>query len=943
MKPPGTAAAPDPVRLRPAVYLLFFLSGSSGLLFETLWTYQETLALGSGFGAVTAVLSAFMAGLALGNFLALRRSACALGTYAILEAVVLGTGLVALGLIPFLGRIMAPVLGAASVHPALLHALRFGISFIVLAVPSTAMGMTLPALAQSLGGEHGAFRAILGRLYGWNTLGAIAGVLAGELLLLPRLGIFGTGACAASLNGVAALGAWWISRRSQALGNPVQAPWDLKGARDLIPALVAVFLAGFALLALEVIWTRFLALFFINRSLSFAIMLVTVLGGIALGGMAGGGSWIPRPHAFLLMLGAGVAVLASYAAFPLYHRPLPSVIEDAGTIMKDSFLLQFPVSFLSGAFFTLAGTAIRERVPSSQAAAGLLVMVNTLGAAAGAVVAGYLLIPGLGVEKSLFVLTLVYALAGLLWARRVEGDRRWTLIGAGCLAAGLMLFPFGRFAAQHVPDVLGTWITYPGTRLVAMREGLTETIFYMETEKFGRHLNHRMLVNSFSMSANTVPADRYMKLFVYWPIALHPAPKDALLICFGVGSTAQALTRSRELEHIDMVDLSRDVLDLSSIVFPDPSLNPLHDPRVTVHVEDGRFYLQTHSKTWDVITGEPPPPGHPGVEGLYSREYFSLLRDHLSPGGIATYWLPIHVLSESSARSILKAWSEVFDTCFLWRGSRQDLVMVGFRGKPAAVTEARFAAQWTDPATASDLADVGFDLPELLGTGFVGDSDYVRSLTCGDEPTLDAYPKRIGPGGTEDKKMFETWFDSAASARRFAESRSIAALWPAALRERTLKYFPWETSLASLGSYPWRARAPAFSLFHQLCTETPLRTLVVWALDGDRDSLRAAAQAEPSVRSLPAAQYYLGVRALADRDFSRAADHFLRTIEGPEAKRMSLAVCLYCLCRAGRKDEADRIAGAVGAERARAMPPDFWAWMHSQFDLRFPPSIQASR
>src|SRR6185295_16250882 len=212
--------------VRRTVYGLFLLSGASGLLLETLWTYQATLALGSSYWAVTAVLSAFMVGLAIGNLLALRRSVWSLRTYAVLEGVILVTGLAAL---------------------------------VLLAVPSTAMGMTLPALAQALGGEQGSFRTVLGRLYGLNTLGAIGGVLGAEIVLLPAAGVFGTGAFAAALNGAAAAGAWTISRRLSA--PPSEPAWDRKIPKELMPALVTVFLAGFALLALEVVWTRFLALF----------------------------------------------------------------------------------------------------------------------------------------------------------------------------------------------------------------------------------------------------------------------------------------------------------------------------------------------------------------------------------------------------------------------------------------------------------------------------------------------------------------------------------------------------------------------------------------------------------------------------------------------------------------------------------------------------------
>src|SRR5687767_4709781 len=152
MSPEASSSGPISSAHRRSVYLLFLLSGVSALLFETLWTYQATLALGSGSRAVTAVLSAFMCGLALGNFLAVRRSVWSLTTYAVLEWVILVTGLAALFILPLLGRLMAPVFGAVADHPGLVQALRFGLSFVVLVVPSTAMGMTLPALAQALGG-----------------------------------------------------------------------------------------------------------------------------------------------------------------------------------------------------------------------------------------------------------------------------------------------------------------------------------------------------------------------------------------------------------------------------------------------------------------------------------------------------------------------------------------------------------------------------------------------------------------------------------------------------------------------------------------------------------------------------------------------------------------------------------------------------------------------
>jgi predicted membrane-bound spermidine synthase len=944
MSPTASSPPLRPESLRRSAYLLFILSGASGLILETLWTYQAALALGSSSAAITAVLAAFMSGLALGNLLALRRSVWSMRTYAILELVILVGGFAALVLLPRLGGLCAPLFGALAGTPALLNLLRFVLSFTILVLPSTAMGMTLPALAQALGGERGSFRSVLGRLYGLNTLGAIAGVLATELVLLPGIGVFGTGACAALLNGAAALGAWRLARRRVPEALPAEAAWDRKIPPGLAPAFLSAFLAGFALLALEVIWTRFLSLYVLNSSLAFALMLATVLLGIAAGGIAGSLSWIHRSFAFLLLLGAGVATIACYSGYSLYQPSGGTPLRDTGSILQVGFVLQFPVSFLSGVFFTLAGAEVRERVASSQAAAGLLVLFNTLGASAGAIVAGFLLIPFLGVEKSFFVISLVYGGAAGIWVLGAGGNRRWMLVGAAAWVSALVLFPFGRFQDVHIPAAVRRWNLHSDMTIEATREGLTETIVYVQAREFDRPLYTRMVTNSFSMSANAVSCDRYMKQFVYWPVALHPAPKRALLICFGVGSTARALTRTRELERIDVVDLSRDVLDMSRVLFPDPASHPLKDPRVTVHVEDGRFFLQTRSETWDLITGEPPPPELPGVAGLYSREYFRLLKDRLSEGGIATYWLPIHSLSEPASRSILKAWSEIFETCFLWRGANRDLMLTGYRGRPAAVGEDRFLAQWKDPATLADLAELGFDRPETLGTGFIGDGDYIRSLAAAADPTADAFPKRIVAPQDGEQRMYPEWFNLPACADRFRSSSSISELWPRELKDRTLPYFLWEGTLSTLGTQFAPLQFPDFPRLHLLMTTTPLRTPAMWMLGSNRDDLDAVDRCDPELRKSPRAQFHLGARALAERSYSRASEHFLQTVGVPEMKRIDLAACLYALCMAGRKDDADKTLSRLWDEqRMKAIPASYWTWMKATFDLKVPSDAGKTR
>jgi spermidine synthase len=173
------------------------------------------------------------------------------------------------------------------------------------------------------------------------------------------------------------------------------------------------------------------------------------------------------------------------------------------------------------------------------------------------------------------------------------------------------------------------------------------------------------------------------------PLALRSEARDALLISFGVGSTAKALTDSAGLRHIDVVDISREILEMSSIIYPDAG-NPLQDKRVDVHVEDGRFFLGTTARKYDLITSEPPPPKVSGVVNLYSREYFTAIREHLNPGGYTSYWLPVYQLEPLDTLAIISAFCAAFDDCSLWAGAGLEWMLLGSNGADGQVSAAAF-------------------------------------------------------------------------------------------------------------------------------------------------------------------------------------------------------------------------------------------------------------
>jgi len=949
----------------------FFASGASALIFETLWFRQAGLAFGNSVWASSLVLSAFMAGLALGNALAAwlgPRVEHPIRVYAIAEGAIAVTGIGLVYLFPSLGVALAPVFRPLLDIPWLLNPLRLLVAFVLLLIPSTAMGITLPLLVTAMAegsGDPGSgirraqrsrtahsdsripdvFGRVLGWLYGWNTVGAVAGVAIGEPYLIGVYGVRGTALAAGALNLVAAIAALICARtkpESESGGDSTLAEARVRESRRPVTPtrrwLVAAFLAGFALLALEVIWFRFLLLFVKGHSTAFPVMLGVVLAGIALGGLTAslwqrltaGAYRFAAPVAFL----AAGATVASYARFPSVIAPfgLSSIVEPAA-ILRVSLPLMLPVSFASGVFFPLVGAALRGGRTSEIETAGVLTLVNTVGAAAGSIVGGFLLLPTLGIERSIFTIALVYAGTGLtLLSRRIVP----AVAGVACVVA-LAMFPFGQLNERLMTIPVERWAEgEPERRLIAVREGLSETIVFFQRLFLGKPVSDVMLTNSFSMSTTGYGVRRYQKLYVWWPVAVHPALKRALLIGYGVGNTAKALTDTATIDSIDLVDLSRDILSMAPIVFPREQDQPLRDRRMHVHIEDGRYFLQTADRQFDLITGEPPPPGIAGVENLYSREYFQLLRNRLAAGGVVTYWLPLADLSDVSARAILRAFCDVFDDCSLWNGSGTNLMMVGAREIAGGASDQQFRAQWSMPATAAEMKRLGLERPEQLGALFIGDATFIRALLGNAQALTDDRPKMIEApfsSRTAGAELLAQVTDTGAARTRFQTSPLVARLWPPALAASSVPYFDIQHVVDAHMYGNLVAASLALEDVHRILTGSTVVTPVLWRLASNSDIQQVVSTATSEELMNPLLQYHLAIRLLSERNYRQAAEAFERATQSPQVRDNAFVLYVYALCMSGQRAKAQDISSdAFAASGVSSLPP-LWVWMKATFGI----------
>ncbi|HJZ72523.1 MAG TPA: hypothetical protein VKE51_12345 [Vicinamibacterales bacterium] len=926
---------------------VFFVSGAAGLIFEMVWFHRSSLVFGSSVWAATIVLSSFMGGLAVGNAFAGRYARGRrelLRAYAALELIVAVTGLTLTYGLPPLAAVVARL--SAGGGDAAVNAVRLAIAFTVMLVPATAMGATLPVLTGALVRSRAQFGPIVGRLYGWNTLGAVVGVVATETVLIGRVGIAGAAWIAALLDGLAAAVALQCARRAGSTVSAFDGGPDshAAGAR---PVLAAAFLAGASLLALEVVWLRFLSMYVLSTTLAMSVMLAVVLAAIGLGGIAGSrwlarssdGAARPATVAFL----AGCATVASYWAFQWTTGG--SQIAEWRRILWLAAALAGPTAFLSGVLFTFFGAELSRALASPTQASAWLTLANTIGAMSGPAIAALMLLPAFGMERAIFGVAAAYCVIGAIaaGASRTWKQTRVKTLYASAAAAGvaLLLFPFGvmdrayflRAAAPYMLD---------GSQIVATRESQSETIFLMQQQWLGRAVYNRLVTNGFSMTGTGTAGTRYMRYFAYWPMLLHDPPlARALVICYGVGVTAAAVLDIPSLTSLDVVEISPAIAAASDIVYADGG-HPLRDRRVRLHVEDGRFFLQRTRDRFDLITGEPPPPRTPGAVNIYTEEYFRLIRDRLADGGITTYWLPVARPDPGTdVNTIVRAFCEVFADCSLWNATPSDFMLVGTKNLAGPAREETFRAAWQDSARGTRLREAGFEQPEQIGATFLGDAEYLRGLTR-DAPALtDDFPQRIVPtrarlslSDPRDKDdssviaLYENVLDPDRARRAFAASPWIGRLWPASLAAGTQPFFASQRILNRVLSEGPRPLAQIDDL-HGLLTGTRLRTLPLWLLGSDMVKQRIA---ESSAERTAATEYALGLGALSARDYLRAAAHL------GEAERRGLreptvrALQVYAMCLAGDVGTAKQLAAGVSPQTGDEKY--FWDWMAKTFGVK---------
>ena len=793
-----------------AIYLLFFLSGAAALIYQVVWVRSLTLIFGGSHLAVTAVLTIFMAGLALGGYVAGRRVdrvGRPLLLYGFLELGIAASALMFAGLMRLYPAIYVLLAHGRDDATVYLTVVRMLFSVVALIVPTTLMGATLPVLSRVVSRQPESLGSRLSFLYGLNTLGAVAGATLAGFVFLRVYSVSITVDIAIATNVlVGVISLMLQSRVGTVMEGPDRPAGSIESRAPARPfegeapvrlVLWGIGLSGFCALGYEVLWTRVLTIAVGASVYGFTTIVAAFLTGIAVGSKAYGALVnVPRltnrgPRRVIGWFGATQVLIGITALLvTIYLRDIPANAVRLQNLLTGSdnlsfqariwggfvlaFLYMVVPAVLMGAAFPMAGDAVAAHRKLVGRAVGDVLASNTVGAILGAAVSGLVLTRLAGIERSLQILTVLnIGFGGLVLASLRRP--RWLAPGVGIATAAAIAF----LAIDH--DAARLWDrkyfaifrsnqpeAFRTPEMVREAVDNTDVLFYSEgVESIVSVIRVRggekaFITNGRIEASSDLQAQQVQYTLGHLPMLLNADPKAVLVIGMGSGMTAGATAVHPGVERVTLVEIEPRVLGVAR-AFNEYNHGILDSPKLNLVFNDGRNFLMTTDRRFDVITADPVHPWFRGAGSLYASEYFRLAAEHLRPGGVIAQWLPIYELTPEDLASVVRTVQQHFRHTMMWL-THYDSVIVG-SNSPFVIDEQELERRISEPAVAADLKRVTMGSSAAFLSYFVMGTDGMRRFA------------QNGALNTDDRPYleFSAPFSIATSAVMAANVGAIAA------------------------------------------------------------------------------------------------------------------------------------------------------------------------
>jgi len=776
-----------PYRLIP--FFCIFISGAASLVYELIWIRQLSLVFGGTLYAISAVLCAFMTGLALGAWgigLLLshrnkqKKNINLVLLYGLLEGLIGLYGLFFPYGLELISGFYAPIVNGTIELGFLLHWIEFFLSTALMLPATICMGATLPLIGSwSIGKNSERILPDVSILYSLNTFGAVAGCLYTQTIALKYFGVSATNLTAIGMNFLVfllctPLRSYFIkssSSKTPVKKHKINHVSSSTPDRKLSLLLIFIFAySGMVALASEILWTRVLVFPMGTTLNSFALILATFLFGIALGSIMADKLLGNSNHVLkflLIQLSIAISCIAILPLFENLHEwtsKADQLFYDLDNIALKTIgirsLFAFGLMFLPtlgfGLSFPLANRININLFKTNSKTLGNTYALNTIGATLGTIITPFILIPFMGIRMSLFV---IYSILIFLCLVAMAVHFKWNdknFVKSGFIATTIIFLGYIWSNPKISTEQLGSHnlariemdTQKHQLKLIEYIEGDFSTLSVIENKKSKART---LYMNGFSTAtvSDSIGGSDYMQAMGLIPMILHPNPKKVMVICFGTGNTTGTVSLFPEVQ-VDGIEIDKNVLSLAHH-FSKWNDNAQKKKNIHMYIQDGRTFTRWTQNKYDVITLEPMSPIQAGTVNLYSREFYQLAAERLNKDGLMMQWLPLHLVGPDDAKSILKTFQEVYPHTSIWNSFLTRIVLLVGSKEEIALDKIRFEELMRIPEIQNSAQQIGINTFLDFTDFFLTDANKVNSfmqnadLITDDRPLLEFSPATLLP------------------------------------------------------------------------------------------------------------------------------------------------------------------------------------------------------
>lgn len=674
---------------------VLFLTSFSSLIYELVWSRELSHVFGTSMLAISTVLTIFMAGLAFGSLFGGKFIDRSKNKYTFISCLEIGIGVSCLATLFLFKIIKFPYLIIYEIfgnNNLLFNIIQFLLCALVLIIPTFLIGIIFPAIVKLYHQEYQHKGKSVGISYFADTFGGALGIAFSGFFLIALIGLWKVSVIASFVN--LFLGIFLLIYSREFATKPQKAE-KLKQTKEKSETknysenkliLFLFFFSGFAALVFEVIWTRYISLIYGSSIYSFTIVLISVLLGFALGSLLISRFLNKFRDKFVLFslieLFIGLTALLSTLLFPYLEKWFLQLFYNINSYFLFIFLLSLTCFFillipaaLMGMTLPVLGSIYLSDLKIGTSI-GKLFSFNSFGAIFGSLLAGFFIIPHFGLVQSSIFAALVYIIIAILFVYYFISEKKTFVISFYLV---FTFFSFLLFFSKSQGDYTFQGVYYHGTRykdesVYFKNKERYETLFlknsiYGQVSVVKDKLTGGVLLkNNGKTDASTSTGDVSNQLLsAHLPLMLHNNPKNILNIGIGGGFTLAAIEKY-DIDFVDAVEIDPTVIEVDKTILSKYNENSLNNKKADIILADGRNYLFTTKKKYDVIISEPPNIWVSGVSNLFTKEFYEIAKSHLKEGGMLSQWFPQYEMSEKDYKVALNTLVSVFPYIYEFKG-----------------------------------------------------------------------------------------------------------------------------------------------------------------------------------------------------------------------------------------------------------------------------------